>query len=216
MARAFRAGNRLSRTQPVVTWSIIAITVAIFLLDLVSGGGVNGWLTYYPVFTPWVPWTMLTAVLAHASIIHLAVNMLSLWVLGPMLEHMVGRIRFVALYLVAGFGGSVAVLWLAPQGGVLGASGAIFGLLGALFVIQRGLGGNSSQLVLVIALNLAIGFFVSNISWQAHLGGLVAGALVAWVFMRTRKRQQRTLQVILVAGVAVLLVLLTAVRLVLA
>ena len=108
--------------------------------------------------------------------------------------------RFLTLYLIAGFGGSVAVLWLAPQSSVLGASGAIFGLLGALLVIQRGLGGNSTQLVVVIALNLAIGFFIPNVSWQAHVGGLVAGALVAFVYMRTRKRQQRVLQIMLVAA----------------
>ncbi|MET1043401.1 MAG: rhomboid family intramembrane serine protease [Microbacteriaceae bacterium] len=216
MARAVRAGRRMSGGQPVVTYSLIAISVIVFVLNEVSSGALNVTLTYYPFLTLLAPWTMFTAILAHASFLHLAVNMLSLWMLGPMLEHMVGRVRFLVLYLLAGFGGSVAVLWLAPQGGVLGASGAIFGLLGALLVIQRGLGGNSTQLVVVIALNLAIGFFVSGISWQAHVGGLVTGALVAFVYLRTRTRQQRTLQAVLVAGVAVLLIVLTAARFVLA
>jgi membrane associated rhomboid family serine protease len=216
MARAIRTGRRIAGGAPVATWTIIAISVIVFGLNELSGGALNPTLTYYPFLTLVAPWTMLTAILAHASFIHLAVNMLSLWVLGPMLEHMVGRLRFVVLYLIAGFGGSVAVLWLAPQGGVLGASGAIFGLLGALLVIQRGLGGNSTQLVVVIVLNLAIGFFISGISWQAHLGGLAAGALVALVYLRTRKPQQRPLQAVLVAGVALLLVLLTVVRFVLA
>nr|WP_167043916.1 rhomboid family intramembrane serine protease [Salinibacterium sp. ZJ454] len=217
MARAIRTGRRISSGAPVVTWSLIAISVIVFVLNELSSDALNQTLWYRPVLTLFAPWTMLTATVAHASFLHLAVNMLSLWVLGPMLEHMVGRARFLGLYLLAGLGGSVAVLWLSePLVPVVGASGAIFGLLGALFVIQRGLGGNSTQLVVVIVLNLAIGFFVSGISWQAHVGGLVTGALVALVYMRTRKRQQRPLQAALVAGVALLLVLLTVARFVLA
>jgi membrane associated rhomboid family serine protease len=193
-------------TRPIVTWSIIGLTVAIYLLQQLTGDYVTQMLTYYPVLTPWLPWTMLTAVLVHASIMHIALNMLSLFVLGPPLEQMLGRIRFVLLYVIAGFGGSVAVLWLSPNGGVLGASGAIFGLLGALLVIQRGLGANSGQLVLILVLNLAVGFFLPGISWQAHVGGLIAGGLVALIFMRTRRRDQRTQQVLLLLGLVLLMI----------
>jgi membrane associated rhomboid family serine protease len=193
-------------TRPIVTWSIIGLTVAIYLLQQLTSDYVTQLLTYYPVLTPWLPWTMLTAVLVHASIMHIALNMLSLFVLGPPLEQMLGRIRFILLYVIAGFGGSVAVLWLAPNGGVLGASGAIFGLLGALLVIQRGLGANSRQLVVILVLNLAVGFFLPGISWQAHVGGLIAGGLVALIFMRTRRRDQRTLQVLLLVGLVLLMI----------
>ncbi|MDP3208672.1 MAG: rhomboid family intramembrane serine protease, partial [Rhodoglobus sp.] len=126
------------------------------------------------------------------------------------LERSLGRWRFLALYLISGFGGSVAVLLLAPLTAVVGASGAIFGLLGAFFVIQRKLGGNNVQLIVIIVLNLVIGFVPGlNISWQAHVGGLVAGAAVAFVFLRTRRPNQRVAQIRGVSGIAVALVVVT-------
>ena len=153
---------------------------------------------------------MLTAIFLHGSIFHILVNMYSLFIFGSVMERLLGRWRFLALFLVSGFGGSVAVLWLAPGSAVVGASGAIFGLLGAFFVIQRRLGGNNIQLLIVIALNLVIGFLPGlNISWQAHVGGLVAGAAVAFVFLRTRRQDQARMQVLLVAGVVAALLVLT-------
>jgi membrane associated rhomboid family serine protease len=95
------------------------------------------------------------------------------------------------LFFLAGFGGSVAVLFLSPSAAVVGASGAIFGLFGALFVIQRSFGGANAQLVIVLALNLVLGFVVPGISWQAHIGGLAVGALVAWIFVRTRGAEEQ-------------------------
>jgi membrane associated rhomboid family serine protease len=133
-------------------------------------------------------------------------NMFSLYIFGPIIEQAVGRARFLALYLLAAFGGSVAVLLLSPNVVVVGASGAIFGLLGAFFVVQRRLGGNSTQLVVVIVLNLVIGFIVPGVAWQAHVGGLVVGAGVAALYLATRRRQQKSVQIAAVAGVAALLV----------
>ena len=191
-----------------MTYSLIAVTVVVFLLQLLLGGILEQYLIYRPALTASQPWTMLTSLLAHQSFLHIGFNMLSLFIFGRILEPMIGRGRFLALYLISGFGGSVAVLILAPQGGVLGASGAIYGLFGAFFIIQRKLGGNSGQLILLIVLNLAIGFLPGmNISWQAHVGGLVAGALVSLVLVNTRSRKQRPLQVgALIALVVVLLV----------
>ena len=115
--------------------------------------------------------------------------------------------------MVSGFGGSVAVLLLAdPLSGVLGASGAIFGLLGAFFVIQRKLGGNAVQLLVVIGLNLAMGFFVPGISWQAHLGGVVVGAVIAVIYLRTRRPAQARVQILLVAGVVATLLVASIIR----
>jgi len=105
------------------------------------------------------------------------------------------------------------VLWLAPAVAVVGASGAIFGLFGALFVIQRSFGGANVQLLIVLALNLVMGFIVPGISWQAHIGGLVVGALVAWVMVATRQSHQRAQQVGFLVAVAGALVALTALRL---
>lgn len=204
----------LSGRAPVVTYSIIALCVIVFIAQNLPtiGTYVNIFGVYRPAYTAILPWTMLTSVFLHGSIVHLGLNMVSLFIFGPILERMVGRARFLALYLVSGFGGSVAVLLLAPSSAVLGASGAIFGLMGAFFVIQRRLGANNTYLLVVIGINLVYGFLPgTNISWQAHVGGLVAGAAVALVYLRTRRRDQRWLQVGLVAGVVAVLVVLTVV-----
>ena len=125
---------------------------------------------------------------------------------------MLGRARFIALYLVSGLGGSVAVLWLSPATPVLGASGAIFGLMGAFFVIQRRLGGNNLQILIVIGINLVSGFILPGVSWQAHVGGVVTGALVALIFLRTRRITQRVQQIALVAALVAALIALSLVR----
>jgi len=148
----------------------------------------------------------------HGSIWHLLFNMYSLFIFGPIIEHLVGRVRFLALYLLAAFGGSVAVLVLAPSQAVVGASGAIFGLLGAFFIIQRRLGGNNTGLVVLIGLNLVIGFIPGmSISWQAHIGGLIAGAAVAAIYTATRRPKQKAVQVAGLVGVAAALVAITVV-----
>jgi membrane associated rhomboid family serine protease len=192
------------------------LCVLVYLLQIFVGSAVTQALIYYPPFTYAQPWRMISSMFAHSpsSILHVLFNMYSLFVFGPILERLLGRGRFFALYLISGFGGSVAVLWLAPSTAVLGASGAIFGLLGAFFVIQRKLGGNNIQLLILIGINLVIGFLPGfNISWQAHVGGLIAGCAVAFVYVRTRRADQRVLQVLLVAGIAAALVALTIARL---
>jgi membrane associated rhomboid family serine protease len=206
---------RSTSTQPIVTWSIIALCVVVYILQILPNSTVTQTLLYYPPFTYAEPWRMITALFVHSqnSPFHLLFNMYSLFVFGPILERLLGRLRFLALYLVSGFGGSVAVLLLAPGTAVVGASGAIFGLLGAFFVIQRRLGGNNVQLIIVIGLNLVIGFVIPGIAWQAHLGGLIAGAAVAFVFLRTRRPDQRVVQIAMVAAVVAVLVGLTLARL---
>jgi membrane associated rhomboid family serine protease len=204
--------------QPVVTYTIIALCVLIWVLQILPNSPVTRVLVYWPPLTAFEPWRMLTSVFAHSqgSIFHILLNMYSLFIFGPILERLLGRIRFLALYLISGFGGSVAVLLLAPSTAVLGASGAIFGLLGAFFVIQRRLGGNNIQLLIVIGINLVIGFLPGfNISWQAHVGGLIAGAAVAFVYLRTRRPEQRNLQILLVSLVALALIGLTIVGVIL-
>ena len=210
-ARAPRTKSRLTTSvrrlaapgSPVVTYSIIGVTALVFILQFVSGGLVTRYLTYFPVLTAREPWTMITSLFVHSasSFLHILFNMFSLFIFGRILEPMIGRWRFLALYLLSGLGGSVAVLLLNPTGGVLGASGAIFGLFGAFFVMQRGRGGNSGQLVVLIVINLSIGFFVPGVSWQAHVGGLVVGALVAFVYMRTRLARRRNTQFLLLAAI---------------
>ena len=207
---------RSSSSKPVVTWSLIGVTVLVYLLQILPGSPVTQALLYYPPFTYTEPWRMITAVFVHSqgSIFHLLFNMYSLFIFGPLLERLVGRGRFLALYLLSGFGGSVGVLLLAPLTPVVGASGAIFGLLGAFFVIQRRLGGNNVQLLVLIVLNLVIGFIPGfNVAWQAHLGGLIVGAAIALVYLRTRRADQKVIQIAMLGGIFAVLVGLTLLRL---
>ncbi|MFZ4077906.1 MAG: rhomboid family intramembrane serine protease [Microbacteriaceae bacterium] len=209
---------------PVVTYALIGFTFVVFALQWIPGLAVTENFLYAPVFTwgdnglgvPYEPWRMLTSVFLHSTgfFLHIVLNMYTLFIFGQVLETMLGRGRFLALYLISGFGGSVAVMYLAsPQTGVVGASGAIFGLLGAFIVIQRKLGGDYTQLLVLLGINLVIGFLPGmSISWQAHVGGLVTGILVGLIFANTRRRKQAALQVILTCGLALGLVALVAVQ----
>ncbi|PVZ96322.1 rhomboid family intramembrane serine protease [Amnibacterium flavum] len=193
---------------------MILITLVIYLLQLLPGIGtaVTSALLYAPQYSvpqsgyPFEPWRLITVAFVHSpqQILHIAFNMLALWMFGQQLETMLGKGRFVALYLISALGGSVAVLYLG-NGPVVGASGAIFGLLGAFFILVRKLGGKATGLLIVIGLNLAVGFFVGSISWQAHVGGLIAGVLVGLIYVQTRHRRLRPAQIGLLVGLAVVL-----------
>lgn len=207
-----RMRSAAGRGAPVVTYSIIGVTLVVYVLQFLTGS----LLTNLFAFTPQAfvlsiePWRALTSLLLHGSILHVLLNMYTLWLFGQLLESMLGRWRFLALYLIAGLAGSIGVVVFAdPFTWVLGASGAIFGLMGAFVVIQRRLGGNLTQLYVLLAINLAIGFLPgANISWQAHLGGLIGGALVGLIYLETRDRSRRGLQIGLLAGLVVALFVL--------
>ncbi|WP_232497734.1 rhomboid family intramembrane serine protease [Agromyces humatus] len=210
-----RARAAAGRGAPVVTYTLIGITLAVFLLQLVPGLALTDRLLYAGVYSipgNLEPWRMLTSVFVHSTglIFHVLLNMYTLWIFGQLLEGLLGRWRFLALYLISGLGGSVGVLWLSdPRVGVVGASGAIFGLMGAFLVVQRRLGGQTTQLFVLLGINLVIGFVPGfNIAWQAHLGGLVVGALVGFIFVETRQRSRQALQVWLLAGVVAVLLIL--------
>jgi len=201
--------------RPIVTYTIIGVTLGAYLLSLLLGGLVQQWFAFnglflYPQYSgTFQPWRMLTAALVHSSLWHVGLNMLSLWMIGRILEPMLGRGRFLALYLIGALGGSVGVTLLDLGTWVVGASGAIFGLFGALIIIARHLGANLAGILVILGINLAIGFIPGmGISWQAHVGGLVAGGLAGLVFARTRRRDQRTLQFLLLGALVVGLLLL--------
>lgn len=199
---------------PIVTYSLIALCVIVFVAELALGDRFVGNLVYFAPYTLVEPWRIVTHMFAHSAafpFMHLLFNMFTLFLFGRVLEQMLGRVRFLGLYALSGLGGAVAVMLISPERPVLGASGAIFGLLAAFFVIQRRLGFSNPTLLVIIALNLGAGFILPGISWQAHIGGLVVGAAVAFVFTRTRKRTQRNLQVMLTLGIgAALLLILVA------
>jgi membrane associated rhomboid family serine protease len=160
---------------------------------------------------------MLTATFLHdpSFLFHIGFNMYALFMFGSQVERLVGTLRYVVLYLVAAFGASVASYWfLAPGRGSIGASGAVFGLFGAYFVMARKLRADTSQLVFLIGINLVIGFSLQGyIDNYAHIGGLVTGAVIAFVYTRVpRGPRQTATQLGLAAAVVVALVVATMVR----
>lgn len=196
--------------RPKLTLALIAINILIWLLEISPVGDyVITYLAYKPVFTSVAPWQMLTAAFLHdwSSPIHLLFNMYTLYIFGQVLEPMLGRARFLTLYLVAAFGGSVAVLLFGdPAATTVGASGAIYGLMGAYFILLRAIGQRSGQLMGLIAINLIFSFLNPGISWQAHIGGLAIGAAVAGIYAATRKAEQKRVQIAALVGLTVVLI----------
>lgn len=203
--------------KPIVTYALLAITSFIGLIQLIPG--LNTPITQalaffapylYPALFPFPfePWRLLTVLFVHGGFVHLALNMLALWMLGQSLEPMLGRARYLALYLISGLGGSVMVALIAPESPTVGASGAIFGLMAALLIIGRHIGANVTGILVILGINFAFGFFAGGISWQAHLGGAIVGALVAFILTRTKRREQRTWQIVLLSATAVALLVI--------
>jgi len=213
--RTRAARVRQSGPRPAITLTLIGVNVALWLLQIMPGSFVTQLFAYVPQLTAVQPWRMITAGFVHdpSNVLHVLLNMYSLYIFGQVLEPMLGRGRFAALYLLSLFGGSVGVLWLAsPDSWVVGASGAIFGMMAAYFVVLRKLGQNSSQMLGLIAINLVFGFVSSGVSWQGHVGGLVTGGVVALVLANTRQLSQQASQRLGLVSVAVILVLLTVFR----
>jgi membrane associated rhomboid family serine protease len=173
-------------TGAVVTKTLIAINVGIYLLELAAGGNINGTgnRIYLEgvLFGPFVAagdwWRLFTSMFLHYGPIHLAFNMLALWWFGSAVEGVLGRGRYLLLYIVSGLAGSAGALLFAPDSATVGASGALFGILGAALVLERQrtyvFGGGALG---IIALNLVFTFAIPGISIGGHLGGLVGGAL---------------------------------------
>lgn len=194
-------GGRAPRgSQMLVTWTLLGVNAAVYVLQwfgLAVGLDLTRTFAYAPVLTAAEPWRMLTSGFLHSmgNPAHLLLNMYSLYLFGRMLEPALGRGRFLLLFLLSVVGGSLGVLLLgSPLTLVVGASGGIFGLFGALFVLQRHLGQSITPIVVLIGINLVFGFLFPGIAWEAHLGGLVAGALTAFsytILLRRRSGSRR-------------------------
>jgi membrane associated rhomboid family serine protease len=155
---------------------------------------------------------LVTAMFIHYGILHLLVNMWALWVLGRPLEGVLGRGRFLALYLLSGLGGNVAAYLFAPNSLSAGASTAIFGLFAAYAIIVRRLGGSLAAILPILAINLFITFTFPGISIAGHLGGLVTGAIVAaGLAYAPRNARRNQVQIATLVGVLLLLLFLTVV-----
>nr|WP_090034340.1 rhomboid family intramembrane serine protease [Cellulomonas marina] len=207
-------GGRLRDGRPVVTLVLIALCVGSYGLQWLVPGWTGRW-AFAPVVGAAEPWRFLTAAFLHSptSILHLAFNMVALWAVGPFLEQSLGRARYLLLYGLSAVGSSVAVLllatptdsWFTP---VVGASGAVFGLFGAVLVVLRRLGRSARGIVGVLVVNLVLGFVVPSISWQGHLGGLVTGAAVGAALAYAPRARRRAVAV--ATGVGTLVVLVVA------
>jgi len=153
-------------------------------------------------------WQLATSTFTHVEIWHLAFNMLALGFLGPQLEMAIGRARFLALYLLSGLAGSAMVYWFTgEQVQTLGASGAVFGLMGALLVVAVKVGGNVSQIGVWLLIYAFITFSLPNSSWQGHRGGFLGGLLIAAVLVYAPRQHRTTWQV---AGMSLIGVVLVA------
>jgi membrane associated rhomboid family serine protease len=205
-------GAPLRTGRPVVTYTIIALCLISYVLQL-SVDGWTGRLAFSPFTGELEPWRFVTAAFLHSTqIFHVALNMYALWIVGPYLENLLGRARFISLYLLSAVGGHVAVVLLADPlsaswfTGTVGASGAVFGLFGAIFVVMRRMGQEARGMLVIIGLNLVVGFVVPNISWQGHLGGLVTGAVLGAAYAFAPRERRTLVSIVATVAVAVLLV----------
>ena len=203
-----RRWRRSARYRPrTATGWIVVVTVTAYVLQLITAPGLQELFQYAALYSlpssglPFEPWRMLTSAFIHQpisipgsliGITHIAFNMIALVSFGRPLEHVIGAPRLIAIYVLGAVGGSVGVLYasfvglLAPNTAVYGASGAVFAVLGAVAVVQRRLGVDIRTLVVLIVINLALGLVVPGIAWQAHVGGLVIGAVTGWLFVTNR------------------------------
>lgn len=180
-ARTVFGGKVIEKTY--VTWALLGLIAAGFVLQQLTPGiatvlGMHG----YSVYLGGEWYRLITSAFLHGGIFHLLFNGYALFLLGNALERWLGHGRFLALWLLGALSGSVLSLLAAPGQLSIGASGAIFALFGAAFVTGRRLGLDMRMILVLLVVNLGITFLVPNISWTAHIGGLVAGFAVGAVF----------------------------------
>jgi membrane associated rhomboid family serine protease len=203
-------GVALASGSAPVTRILIAVNVAIYLLTAAQGRGFNDpggslYNKFVLVGSDFVVrhfgypggdlahdhqwWRLVTAMFLHASILHIAFNMYALWVIGTPVEQYLGRTRYLGLYFVSGLAGSAGALIQSPTTPVVGASGAIFGILGAMLIIEWQVTGRlAGNAMTWIVINLVISFAIPNISWGGHVGGLIGGILITLAYAGWRER----------------------------
>jgi membrane associated rhomboid family serine protease len=190
---------RSTTDEPVLTYVLIGISVVAFIGQVAGGASATGsgfggsTLLQEGAISRFAIadgeyWRLLTAGFLHAGFFHLLFNMFSLYILGSLLEPAIGRLRFALIYFVSLLAGSFGALLVEPDALTVGASGAIFGLMGAAVIVMRnrGISPMESGLGLWIGLNLLITFTVPNISIGGHIGGLLGGGLAALVLFDLR------------------------------
>jgi membrane associated rhomboid family serine protease len=205
-------GGRPSSATPVVTYGLIALNVLAFVLENVSVDLQRQLVLWSPAVANGDLYRLVTSAFLHYGVTHLLFNMWALYVVGPPLELWLGRLRFGALYALSALGGSVLVYLLSPlNAATAGASGAVFGLFGAAFVLAKRLNLNIRWVGALIGINLIFTFVMpaissQSISWQGHVGGLVTGVLIGVAYGYAPRDRRNLIQ----AGVTVAVVALFA------
>ena len=209
-----RMRSWLAQPAPV-TVAIVAVTALVGALQLLPGDLTSRMLYFLP-YSIVEPWRFLSYALVHAGVLHFAFNMLVLWLVGPAIEQRIGRLPFLAAYVVSAAGAAVAVSWFTPMAAVVGASGAIYALFGMAIGMQRILGRVQPSLLIIVGINLVITFTIGGISWPAHVGGLLIGLALGFgigaVHKRMRGDQTGKAAWLVIGGVALVLAALFAVR----
>jgi membrane associated rhomboid family serine protease len=196
---------RTASSAPVVTQALILINVLVFVVEVGTGtplgGGASGSLINHgALFGPAIShghheyWRLVSSGFLHYSLLHIAFNMFFLYIMGPMLEPAIGRVNFAAVYLTALFAGSFGALLFQPDALTVGASGACFGVLGALIVVawDRGISIWRTGLGPTLLINIVFSLSVAGISIGGHLGGVLGGGLAGWLVIQVaeKRRQQ--------------------------
>ncbi len=211
----------------VVTWALVGINVLLWLIELARPGIATDWGMLSQAITPGGHlqgvaqgqyYRLITSAflpppgLGAYGPLDIIFNMWALILVGPALERLLGHVRYLTVYLVSALGGAVMYYYIAPVNVLaLGASGAIFGLFGAWFVVARRLRLDSRQIVFLIVINLVFGFVVPNIAWQDHLGGILAGGLLTAAYAYAPRNQRALVQAgatVVIVAVLVLAVLI--------
>jgi membrane associated rhomboid family serine protease len=193
-------GGRERSGRPVVTFTLIALNVLAFVAEVAQVDVQRQFSLWSPAVADGQLYRLATSAFMHYGAPHLLLNMWALYVVGPPLEMWLGRLRFTALYAVSGLGGSVLVYLLSPLNtATAGASGAVFGLFAAIFVVARRLTLDVRSIVAVIVINLAFTFVApllssQQISWQAHVGGLVTGGAIAAAYVYAPRNRRDIIQ----------------------
>ncbi|MEV1173337.1 rhomboid family intramembrane serine protease [Nonomuraea sp. NPDC049784] len=200
---------------PIVTYAILVINVLVFGAQYLFGGRVTGELEMFPLRVAALDeyYRLITAAFVHGGIFHILFNCWALYVVGPYLERSFGHVRYLALYVISALGGSTLSLWVDPLNQTtVGASGAVFGLFGAMFVVGRRLNMDVRGIAALIAINLVITFVVSGISWTGHVGGLITGSVLAGALAYAPKSNRAFWQVLAIAGALAIVAVLVMVR----
>ncbi|MCW2690584.1 MAG: rane protein [Mycobacterium sp.] len=218
-ARTVRAprrhfGGQQGSTTPVVTYALIALNVLVFGLQTALVNLESRLALWPPAVANGDLYRLVTSAFLHYGVTHLLFNMWALYVVGPPLERWLGRLRFGALYALSALGGSVLVYLLSPlNAATAGASGAVFGLFGAIFVVSKRLNLDVRWVAWLIGINLIFTLVVplissQSISWQGHVGGLVTGALIALGYAYAPQERRNLVQAGVTAAAVVLFTVL--------